>query len=119
MLQTLTKEDVIRAGTAAYNAGLLTAQHPDAMNRRCVYELDNDPRYHCVVGAALNRDVLNHYDCTGSVAFLRSIVHMEKKDFEEISHLQGLHDEWASSSSGDPDDPEMPARVQKAKKAFL
>ena len=80
---------VIEAARAAHAYGLLTAQAPDPVNRRCSYEYAGRV---CAIGAAVPEKAL---DREGRVATL-----IRNGTFEgnarELGAIQNAHDDWVT-----------------------
>jgi hypothetical protein len=101
-MQTLTIEEVKAAARAAYDAGTLTAQHPDPTMRRCVYDVGDG--YRCAIGCALSAstiDALVAADMNDAVGVIRldddGIIALDRRG--DAENLQCAHDTWATYSA--------------------
>ncbi|MCK1741352.1 hypothetical protein IVA80_10870 [Bradyrhizobium sp. 139] len=113
----LTLESVKQKGREYYEAGKLTAQHPDESMRECVYETNDG--YRCVVGAALSEEQLTEIGQTSHMTCsvdLIGCIHMDATEMPQIRSLQRLHDAWASDAQkyGDDDN-----RTNQSRRDFL
>lgn len=110
MIQKLRLKSVKAKALAAYEAGLLLAQHPKKAKRNCVYE---DGDCHCGIGAALSEATLKKirsYDESRSYSKLNEsnvetlnanqIIELPEigPERDEINIVQSLHDDWANHS---------------------
>jgi hypothetical protein len=100
-LQTLTVKQAIKAAGKAYDAKLLTAQHPVKEKRKCVYELG---KYHCAIGAGMNASTIKDVKAMGLNSGWGGLGRVEKygcmktDDIIRLSALQAAHDAWANES---------------------
>lgn len=98
-MQTLTYNQVRAAARKAYEACRLTAQHPVAAHRQCVY--DTGDGYHCAVGAAFDAETLAAIRDKGIDHDLQAsllngvVVDFPSHDIVQIAELQRAHDDWA------------------------
>lgn len=101
-MQTLTYNQVRAAARKAYEACRLTAQHPVAAHRQCVY--DTGDGYHCAIGAAFSAETLAalrdkgiDHDIAASMLSV-DVVNFRRCDLGKIARLQHAHDNWALKS---------------------
>jgi len=114
-MQTLTLDDVLKAGRAAYEAKTLTAQ---STNPACVYR-DRVTGCKCVVGSAMTDETLDaiqglHAMSSRVTALARQEKVIAFADDDQASTIVGLqeaHDQWCrarnvSSSNSQVEDAE-------------
>jgi superfamily II RNA helicase len=97
-MQTLTLDDVLKAGRAAYEAKTLTAQ---STNPACVYR-DRVTGCKCVVGSAMTDETLDEIQSLHAMSSRVTALSRQQKiiafaDAEAESTIAGLqeaHDQW-------------------------
>lgn len=114
---TLDLEKVKTAALAYYNAGKLTAQHPNIADRQCVYFRGE---YRCAIGAALDAKDANSLPIEGgSVGCLidRGTFLVDAGEYDDLVEIQQAHDRWADEANH----PEASGKdsILAAEQAFL
>lgn len=102
-MQTLTLDDVLKAGRAAYEAKALTAQ---SRNPACVYR-DRITGCKCVVGSAMTDETLDaiqnlHAMSSRVTALARQekvIAFADDDQATTIAGLQEAHDQWCRAQN--------------------
>lgn len=114
--QVLTYDDAVKAAREYYEAGKLTAQHPDRNMRGCFFYLPDDESYRCAVGAALTEETRALVGHTGTVnSLLYRGVMVPDSDLSNVFELQRKHDDWATRGAAFGDDDEA---TKDAKRSF-
>jgi hypothetical protein len=98
VLQTLTLAKVKTKAREYYEAGKLTAQHPDPNERMCVNKGKDGHR--CAVATAFNDALLEEFP-GGTIHSVKGsgAVAISGEDFDAIAEIQNEHDRWASHAS--------------------
>lgn len=108
----LKLEDVIRETRKAHAEGRLLAQHPDPMQRKCMYSHDGRC---CPLGAAMppelieklkttivpdshpGLDVYNTYNNMSVERLMKDgLVEVSRDEIEHLEYIQNAHDNWTS-----------------------
>lgn len=99
-MQTITFDEAKAAARKYFEAGKLTAQHPDPAMRMCVYSTGE---YRCAIGAGLTDETIGELRTFGlnrgaSVDAIRKHITYADDQEDGLRQLQELHDAWADSS---------------------
>lgn len=98
-----TVETFLSRAAAAYRQGLLTAQAPEPVDRRCNYRhdcVDGVVRV-CAIGAGLDKDDLACATLSGQsfdqILEDQIVVLMPGADAGRLTNLQHAHDQWCKA----------------------
>jgi hypothetical protein len=127
--QFITLDETKAKGREFYDAGKLTAQHPETDKRQCV--IDGGDGYRCVVGSVLTDETIAKVheaimnNSGAHMLFNKRLIDADttpidddRSEFSEIEALQNAHDDWARNAYCDDDGIES-AKTYAARATFL
>lgn len=94
-MQHIKLIDMLKAAKGYYDAGMLTAQHPEPEKRVCLNAGADGSR--CAVAAVFNIETLSRYKA-GSIATMINDRLVSVDNGPAFILFQMIHDEWANAS---------------------